>query len=409
MNPIKEKNKINIMYCESNTDGTVGGSFFSLLYLVSGLNKDLYNPIVVFHKKHSLLPKYTEAGIKTIILEKPSPLVFKAPKSKVLNLAFVMLKPFQKIINFIKFFPLTAIQYAKLMKSYNIDLVHLNNSIVRNHDWILASKLIGIKCVTHERGINRSYSRMSKYFAPKLNAIVCISNAVKSALINNGIKPDNITTIYNAIDPEIIKVTEDSENILNLHKTSKDKLIIGVVGNIKEWKGQETMIRALPAVLDKYPNIVCFFVGDTSIDDQYYKDRLLHLINKNNLQDNVIFTGYTENVANYLNIMQIVIHTSISPEPFGRVLIEAMSMKKPLIGTRAGAVTEIIDEGVSGYTYEPGNYQDLSDRVLDILDNKELADSMSHKGYDLVHEKFNIKTNISSTQDLYQNILNKVN
>ena len=395
------------MYCEGNTDGTVGGSFFSLLYLVSGLDRNKYNPVVVFHTEHSLLPRYHEAGIKTLIIERPKPWVASPPESIIGKLFHPLTRTFQKIFNFIKFFPLTGLSYARLMRKHDIKLLHLNNSIVKNHDWMLGARLVGVKCLTHERGINRRYSKMARYFASRIAGIICISNAVKDTLVSHGISDRNISIIYNGIDPGIVKVSQEPSEILGKHGTEDGQIVIGVIGNIKEWKGQETAIRAMPEILARYPNVVCYLVGDTSRDDQYYKDRLTGIIRELGIEKNIVFTGYTTNVANYLNIMKVVLHTSVAPEPFGRVLIEAMSMKKPLIGTRAGAVPEIIEEGESGFTFEPGNHHELAEKVLAIISNDSLADNMASRGYEIVNSKFNISNNIAATQKLYQQILGK--
>ncbi len=393
------------MYCESNTDGTVGGSFFSLLYLVKGLDKDRFRPIVVFHCNHSLIPEYEEAGIKTLIIPKPLPLVFGKPGNMLLSAIFPLLKFFQKIVNFIRFFPATAISYARLLKKHNIQLLHLNNSIVRNHDWMLASMMSGIKCITHERGINNHYSRMARYFGGKLGAIICISNAVKDNLIKHNVNITNATTIYNGIDPEVLRANLSSEDIKAMHNVDNKNVLIGVIGNIKQWKGQETMIRAMPAILEKFPETTCLLVGDIAADDAHYQSRLELLLKEEDIETSVVFTGYTKNVADYVAALTIVIHTSTEPEPFGRVLIEAMSMKKPVIGSGAGAVPEIIDNGITGYVFQPADHVSLANSVIDLLANPAKARTMGLSGYQRLRNFFTIEENVEKTQEIYHEIL----
>ena len=72
---------------------------------------------------------------------------------------------------------------------------------------------------------------------------------------------------------------------------------------------------------------------------------LNELTESHKISDRVVFTGYTSDVPDYMNALDVVLHTSVDPEPFGRVLIEAMSLRKPLIGAAAGAVLKIIDNG----------------------------------------------------------------
>lgn len=403
----KNPEPANILYCEGNADGTVGGSFFSLLYLVRGLDKARYNPIVVFHHGNALIQKYNQAGIQTIVIPKPEPLVFRKTGGLLWRAISPLIRLIQKSVNFLRFFVMTGIQYACLLKKHQIRLLHLNNSITRNHDWMLGARLTGVRCITHERGINRHYSKMSRYFSTRLNAVICISNAVRDNLYRNGINPPNLHIIYNGIDPSLVVPNQARECIRLRHSIGADQTIIGVIGNIKEWKGQETIIRAMPRIVARYPNVVCLLIGDTATGDQYYKDRLDQLIEKEKLEAQVMFTGYTDNVANYLDLLQIVIHTSSDPEPFGRVLIEAMSMKKPLIGTRAGAVPEIIDHGKTGLTFPPGNADALADAVLRLLDDPQEALCMGLAGYQRLYDNFLISVNVEKTERLYEKLLGK--
>jgi glycosyltransferase involved in cell wall biosynthesis len=399
---------INILYCDSNIDGTVGGAQYSLFYLTDGLDKTRFHPIVVFLRDHALIKKYKEAGIETHVFPTPNPFRFSdlLPKSMV---ALPGLKQFLSItqsgINFFKFFVLTGIKYSIYLRKNRIKLVHLNNSIIRNNDWMLAAKLAHVKCITHERGINNYYPTLAKYFSTRIDAIVCISNAVKNNFIEKQIDTRKMVTIYNGLDPERIKVSKPSSAIKDEYRIGSTSPVVGVVGNIKEWKGQKTVIVAIEQVKKAFPEIVCLLVGDTAKSDQYYKDQLSDLIRDLKLEKNIIFTGYQANVPDFVNVMDVVLHSSVAPEPFGRVVIEAMALCKPIIGTRAGAIPEIILENETGLTYPPDKADDLANAMLLLLQNKELAINMGKRGYDRLVNHFHIKKNIYATQDLYTSLL----
>ncbi len=392
------------MYCEGNTDGTVGGSFYSLLFLTKGLDKSKYNPIVVFHNHHSLIPEYEKAGVKTLILLqfKPKALHIDNDYLKLFN---SIARVIQKIINLIGFLVVSSFKLKKLLNEYEIDLVHLNNSILRNNNWIIAAYLANIPCITHERGINNYYPRIPKYLSTKLNAIISISNSVTETLVSNGIQKSKIVTIHNGIDPyEVISKVSD-EDILEKLGLNKVKNLIGIIGNIREWKGQIVAVRAMRKIVEIYPETVCLLIGDTAKEDGYYEDQLHSLIKELGLESNIIFTGYVKNVPDYLNILQIVLHTSIDPEPFGRVLIEAMSLSKPLIAANDGAIPEIIENGKSGLTFTPGDHDHLAELVIQLIKDKQYADSLGKGGYDRLVDNFHIKVNVDKTQLLYDKIL----
>lgn len=396
-----------ILYCESNADGTIGGSFFSLLFLVDGLDKQRFDPMVIFYSENSLIPVYRDAGIDTRVLPKPRPHQFANTFSKgglPGRLVGKLLSPLQKLLNLSRFLIVPIINKFFYLKKNHVDLVHLNNSIIRNNDWMIAAKLAGIKCITHERGINDSYPRLARWLAPRLDAVICISHAVENNMTRCGIPGGNLHVVYNGLDPDVIQVKTDIDTLKTQYKLNTDDPIIGIIGNIKEWKGQKSVVLATARLKKRFPNIRCFLVGDTADADMYYKKEIEQLVAEHKLESNIIFSGYQSNVADYVNLMDIVIHASVDPEPFGRVLIEAMALEKPLIGARAGAVPEIIVEGETGLTFTPDNASELASCAMQLLEDPDKGIQMGKLGYQRLVDSFHIRSNIVHTTDLYETL-----
>ena len=214
----------------------------------------------------------------------------------------------------------TASCYGK-----KIDLLHLNNHIGFDLDGTLAAKLYGIPCVVHERGflkVDRAASFLSKY----VDALVCISESVKSFYETEKVFPKKILRIYDGLDasqaiptcrPEVVR------QILGIETNAK---VLGIVGTIQPWKGQREVISALAHIKKKYPNIQCLIVGP--VFDFDYAKKIQALSQELNLDNNVQYLGFRDDVLNLMNAMDIVIHASTSPEPLGRVLMEAMALEK---------------------------------------------------------------------------------
>ena len=397
-----------VLFCEGNIDGTIGGSYYSLLFLVAGLDRSRFDPVVVFRATNSLISRYNENGIRTLVIPKPKPTVLVRPEGSgnpVSAILRPLLRVVQKVINFIKFLPLDAIRCSRLLRQEKIDIVHLNNSVIRNHEWMLGALLARVTCITHERGINASYSWLSRFVASKIAGVISISQAVKDSLDVGGVTTRTSAIIYNGIDPDEMKVATPGEAIRDRHDIPHDAPLIGVIGNIKQWKGQETAVRALPTVLKSHPDTYCLFIGDVADDDRPYFRGLNELTDSCKITDRVIFTGYTSDVPDYMNALDVVLHTSVDPEPFGRVLIEAMSLRKPLIGAAAGAVPEIIDNGKTGLTFHPGDADDLARCINEVLGGPESAEQMGVAGYERLERLFHIDTNVAKTQDYYSEIL----
>lgn len=397
--------KKNILYFEGNLDGTIGGSFFSLLYLIEGLDKNLYRPTVAFYWHNSLVSEYEKAGAEVVIIEPPKPITIS--KKYVINIGILSkcVGILQKVINFMRFFVLQSIKFAWFIKKRRINLVHLNNSIIRNHSWMLASLLTNTACISHERGINRTYPRLAKIFAPGLDAIICISDAVKQGMQRCNIKNNNMYIIHNGIDPKKLEVDVSPENIKKKFSIPENSPIIGIVGNIKEWKGQEVVLKSMVILCSKFPSLRCFIVGGVSDADEYYYGRLNKIISSNELEKNIIFVGFQDNVANYVNAMDIVIHASIEPEPFGRVLIEAMALKKPVIASRGGGVDEIVANNTTGLCVTPGDEAELATAIDTILSKPGLGVKMGEEGWERVISKFHINQNVRQTMKLYASLL----
>ena len=396
---------VRIVFCENNVDGTIGGSYFSLLYLVKGLDRHRFAPIVVFSANHSLLPVFQEAGIETIVWPRIRPLTFGAN----MHGAFRWLKPpmvaLQKALNLFRGFLLPSMARAWFLIRRRVTIVHLNNSVLFNHDWMLGARLAGRKCITHERGINPRYSRAAKFFGKRLDAIICISDAVRRNMQERGADFGNLVTIPNGLDPEVVRIHTAPHVLRANYGLDAGAIVVGMIGNIKAWKGQDTLVRAMERVCREYPSARCVLVGDTSPLDRDYERTVQELVSSLGLQKQVIFTGFQSNVPDFLMMFDVVVHASVLPEPFGRVILEAMACRKPVIGARGGAVPEIIQEGITGLTFPPGDADALADAILRLIASREEARRLGEKGYERLVREFHIARNIEATERTYETLL----
>ena len=396
-----------ILYCEGNLDSSVGGSHFSLFYLVESLDKSRYEPVVVFHRENRLIPMYEQAGLDTRIFPYRSALRLASSLKRFGSLTR-MLQLALNIANILRMIVLPGVRCARYLKANHIELVHLNNTIIRNHHWMLGSILARVKCISHERGINENISGISRLFAKGLAAIVCISVSVRDNLAAQGIGDGKLVIIHNGLDPKKVRVQVGAAQIKRQYGIDPSSPIIGIVGNIKEWKGQDVVVRAVGHVRERWPDIRCFLVGDTDVDPSY-EEKLKALVRELGLQDNILFTGYQSNVADFLNIMDIVIHASVLPEPFGRVLLEAMAMRKPVIGSRGGAVPEIVQEGITGFMFTPGDDAELARSMTILLEDKNRARALGESGALRAAQEFGIERNVQKTEAVYAKLFSSNN
>lgn len=400
--------RYRVLYVEQNTDGTIGGSYYSLLGLVSGLNKDKFEAVVCFYQEHGLIARYEAAGADVYILDPPRSVDYRRLADRKFKMPWLgyPLLPLQRVVNFFKRMLLPAVRYFVFLRKNKIDLVHLNNSILYNHAWMLACRLAKIPCITHERGINNRFPLTARYFGRKLDAIISISGAVTDNFARHGIEYPNIITIYNGIDPDSLKVKNSSGQIRLTYGITGTAPVIGVVGNVKPWKGQEFVIRAASLVRNHFPDLKCLIVG--AISDNSYADKLHGLVKELNLSDNIVFTGYQEHVPDFMNVMDVVIHSSIDPEPFGRVLLEGMGLGKAVIATNFGAPPEIIQDGQSGYLVAPEDPDVLAECIVALLSDEKQRQVTGNAARKRVLDDFTMQKSTEKVEKLYLSVLSGI-
>lgn len=388
-----------ILFLEGNLDGTVGGSYWLMYDLVMGLDRARFEPIVGFHRENFLVDKLRTAGIETIVFP-----AHRAPAPR--GGAFArLLAPLRKLVNVYRGLVRPALRQARFLRERRIDLVNLNNSITGNHPWMVACMLSGTKCVTHEMGINKSYSFGSRYFGRRLHKIISLSHAIHDGMKACGIDWPNIVVIHCGIDLDRYKLTESPETLRRKHGIPEGVPLFGVVGNIKLWKGQETAVRATAILKKTFPDIRCILVGDTSELDRDYHAHLDRLCDELDIKVNVIYAGFQRNAIDYMEMMDVVAHTSVQPEPFGIVTLEAMSRAKPLVSTTIGGPAEVVVNGESGLLVDVGRPELLAGAVQRLLADRAQAAVMGRRGYERLVSHFALRDNLAKTQAVYDAIL----
>ena len=388
-----------VLFVESSVEGTIGGSHFSLLYMIKGLDKSVFTPVVVMYENNEMVEQYKEEGAEVFVLKKP---ITIAPPSSITNRFISMFFSAANLL--LLLFYLSVCRFTWLRRN-RIDIVHMNN-INFNRDWILGCRVARIPCVSHIRGIMIYVSPVTRFITQLVNRIVCISDAVHDSLIRCGYKPEKLKIVHNGIDPEGLLPDKDNAILRAELNLGDSKHVIGVVGNVKRWKGQDVVIRAMGEVINEYPDCKCLIVGDTAEKDRPYRKELETLIKELRLDKSVVFTGSIKNVANPMSLMDIVIHSSVEPEPFGRVIIEAMSLGKPVIASRAGGAAEIIQEPEFGLMHKPGDSEELSQKIKTLLGSPSERESLGAAGRRRVESQFHYKTNSHRMMELYHSCLN---
>jgi glycosyltransferase involved in cell wall biosynthesis len=214
-------------------------------------------------------------------------------------------------------------------------------------------------------------SRLLALHGGRCAAVIANSASVAADVrgVVNGRIP--VFTVYNAVDLDRFSPdgpSLDLDALAGMEHPEAEVVRIGLIATMARWKGHETFIRALAAIPSRAPwraYVIGAPVYQTA-GSQYTLDELKGLVAQFDLASRIGFTGFVRDAASAMRSLDVVVHASTAPEPFGLVIAEAMACGRALVASAAGGAAEIITPGETALTHTPGDVADLA-RQLDLL------------------------------------------
>ena len=300
---------------------------------------------------------------------------------------------------------------------FNISIVHARS---RAPAWscLLATKITRRKFVTTFHGTYNFNSSLKKYYNSvmlKSNLIVAGSNFIFSHINENYSNYLNLNkkflVIFRGINTEYFnpnKILEsDEKKLLSQWKIVKDKPLILLPGRLASWKGQEMFIEALYLTNKEMPkkNFTAVILGSDQ-GRKVYKKKLIRLVEQYRLQNHIRFIDKCELMPLAYKVSDIVVSSSIEPEAFGRVPVEAQAMEKPIIASNIGGSTETIVDDKTGFLFESGKSEALSKKLIHVLNlDESTLKFIGIEGRKNVVKKFNVEKMCFSTYSEYKKII----
>jgi len=344
---------------------SVGGSHWSVINLFIELKTNkLINPKIVLHIADGPLSKHLDKmGINYDILPLNN-LAGQIPS--LINISFYMLFNLPLVIKYIK--------------NNDINIVHGNDLRV-NLTWSLPVRFSSAKYVWHQRSC---LSNSIKWHAIRYisDYVVSISNYVNSTLPAN-LNKELVECIKNPFDTKTIYDKKESREILNeKYPYLKNVFVLGYVGRLVSWKHVEDILYALQKVVHRINDIGKVHLVIVGEGDINYTDKINHLISSLGLSDHVTMTGFVNNPSLILSAVDLFIASSHN-EPFGRVIIESMIQRTPVLASRSGGHIETIDHNKTGLLYDEFSSYELSQYIFRIvskdINTAYIVDDAYHK------------------------------
>jgi glycosyltransferase involved in cell wall biosynthesis len=155
----------------------------------------------------------------------------------------------------------------------------------------------------------------------------------------------------------------------------------GMIGRIAPWKGQHVFVRAFARAFPDGPERAAIVGAPLfGADEDAYLDDLRALAERLGLNGRLELTGFRENVADELARLDVLVHASTEPEPFGQVVVEGMAAGLPVVAAAAGGPAEVIEDGVDGLLYPPGDARALAKTLRRLADDVPLRRRLGEAG-----------------------------
>ena len=288
-----------------------------------------------------------------------------------------------------KFDFFSILKIVKLIKKYNIEIIHTNLSKA-NFMGAAASSITGVKTIATAHGINKK----KQYNLS--NNVICVSKAVYLNLKSQNFPEEKLHIIYNGVDTD--KFNPDNyqkKDIIN-----EGIISIGMVSRLSREKGVDIFLDSADLILQKTKNVRFFIAGTGNLKDAL-KEQALKL----NIDDYVYFIGFIDkNLAVFFHELDILVFPSLK-EGLPLSLIEAMSMEKAVIVSKAGGMPEVVEEGKNGYIVDIGDAIAIKDKVFELIEDKHLILKYGIEARKTVLEKFNLDLMADNTIKLFEEIL----
>ena len=324
-----------------------------------------------------------------------------------------------------------------IVKENNISLVHTHASFSGR----LAARILGVPCIVytkHRQDWNPGGGWVKKQIIALLNRLTChhaiaVSEGVRNDLVTGGLPAEKVTLIYNGVDLEKFIELAGKQDASEF----AGKRVVGMVARLEPEKGHRHFLEAAALVLSVYPDVVFLVVGTGSLAES-----LSDLACSLGIGEQVVFTGFQQNAAGLIKMMDILVIPSLT-EAFGITMVEGMCLGKPCVASNVGGLAEIAGmdggkspedstarlanlrellnnsmeahgnetaglEGRIACLVPPGDYQCLAAEIRWLLENPEEAKAMGERGAKVAAARFSAKKTTQEITELYYLLIGDV-
>jgi glycosyltransferase involved in cell wall biosynthesis len=399
---------VRVLIVEASSGGVVGGSLTGFLHYLRGVDRSRIEPSMALYE-----PKTIESELADLSVPVHHVRRRRLPKEHSLlrNASYQRAKAFGAVKGTLRAVRQTsrliaeetpaALQLARVVRSSKAQVIHLGNGVRANFDGILAGMLTGVPVVCHVKGFEK-YGGRERWAARRLACLVSMTEAIAAHCREKGVVAPHNQVIYDAVDLEWLKPSRSREEVRRELGVGADQPLLLISGNIQEWKGQAVLVEAMGRITGEFPDAVCLMAGGVHRAGEAYCAAMRERIGELGMEERVRLLGFRTDVPDLINAVDIVVHASVRPEPFGRVILEGMLAGKLVIATDAGGVRELIEHDRTGRLVPPGDSDALAACLRASLRNPTRSTEIGRSARDWASRKFSLKAHVDAMSTLYE-------
>lgn len=369
----------------------IGGADLALLGTVRELDRTEFQPVVAVPGRGPLVEAYRAAGAEV---------------------AFFPLKRLRRTLNpfwylgYLGSFGATCRKIADFISENGVDVVHTNS--LPNLFGARSARLAGIPHVWQVRELDLRPRLVRAALVRRAlggaDRIVTVSGTVAEELF--GRRREKVSVVYDAVDLERFRPDPGAAaRLRGRFDLPADSRMAGIWCRFDEWKGLPVAICAAGLLAKDVPGFRLLVAGGPTAGHEGYAERLKRLAERE-APGAVVFTGWLEpdSVPGLVAGLDVAVHASTSPEPFGLVIAEAQACGTPLVAPRLGSPLELLEHEKDGLLYAAADPAALAAAVKRFLDDPELRRSSAAAGRAKAERLFDVKKNVRKLEEVYRQL-----
>ncbi len=353
-----------------------------------------------------ILPELNVGGVETGTVDLAKYLVRLGHKAVVVSAGGALVKDLEScgalhyqlpvhkknIINGIKM----VFKLAEIIQKEQIDVVHARSRVPAWIAYFACRKTSRVLITTcHGYYSTGPFSAVMGWG----RRVIVPSNAIALHMINDfGVPHERIRLVPRSVDLEKFEYAFPD-------RTGRKEFTVGIIGRMTMLKGHTYFIKAMAKASRVIPSLKVLIVGDAPASKGMYKEQLQIQVKRLGLWNNTEFLGSQKDIPGIMKHLDVLVLATTTHEAFGRVIIEAQAAGVPVVATSVGGVVDIIEDNKTGLLVPPADSAAISEAVIRIYKDEQLARALSGHAYAKIKEKYTLERMVRSTLAVYKDAL----